>query len=119
MIDSSLKILSTSLAHPRLIKTDAEFISIFLHLYDQYAAGVAKSSYQLFDEGTVTIEAVRPSHIKFFVDPEYLESSLAFGFIDGEKYYKGLSEPCLRMFLESQDKEIIVPFWTLRISLIC
>lgn len=83
--------VSLSLDHPRLLQTDGESIRVFLRKYDQYSNAVKSRARQL-SAYNATTEAVRPVELKFCVDPEYLESSIALVFIDGVESYENITD---------------------------
>lgn len=97
--------VSTSVNHPRLIRTDAESIRIFLSAYDQYAKEVSTRALQLLSTGTATSEAVRPVNLKFCVDAEYLQSTIDLGFIDDVDSYDNLNDDVLRAYLYKKGEE--------------
>lgn len=96
--------MATSVDHPRLIRTDAESIRVFLKLYDQYSNEVKARAQQLTTVGSSSTQVVRPVSLKFCVDPEYLESAIAFGFIEAETY-EDLTDSVLRKYLEKKAEE--------------
>jgi transposase InsO family protein len=96
--------VSTSVNYPRLNKANAESIRVFLRLYDQYVEEVRARAQQLVP-GEVSTEAVRPVKLKFCVDPEYLESIIALGFIKDVQSYESLTDEILRQFLETKSQE--------------
>jgi len=97
--------VTTTVDHPRLEKTDAESIRIFLRLYDQYCNEVTARARQLSTDQGVSTEAVRPVNIMFCVDPEFLESATVLGFIDGADTVEDLTDEMLRDYLDDQAQE--------------
>lgn len=96
--------VTISLDHPRLLETDPEAIRVFLRTYDQYANEVLARAQQL-GTGSSSNEPVRPVDLKFCVNVEFLESSIALGFITGANDYKSLSDELVRTFLEQRAEE--------------
>lgn len=97
--------VTTSVNPPKLIRTDAESIRVFLRLYDQYSKEVTARAQQLTIQGTTTTEAIRPVNLKYCVDPEYLESALALGFIKDISDYDALTDQVLRACLDEKAQE--------------
>ena len=91
--------------HPRLLKQDAKSIHVLLGLHDQFSKEVKARASQIV-EGTFNLtEAVQKLNLKYSVDPEYLQSSLALEFIPGATTYDDLTDDQLRSFLSSKAKE--------------
>lgn len=93
-----------SLDHPRLVHTDPESIRTFLRRYDQYSTTVLARAKQITSEALST-EAINPVDLKFCVDVEFLESSIALGFISNATDYDTLKDQDVREFLEERCKE--------------
>lgn len=96
--------VTITLDHPRLLETDPEAIRIFLRTYDQYANEVRSRAQQLGSSSSST-EPVRPVDLKFCVDVEFLESSIALGFITDAPDYKSLTDEQVRNFLSKRAEE--------------
>ena len=96
--------VTASVNHPRLLRTDSESVRVFLPLYDQYSNEVTARAEQLTVHGATSSEAIRPVNLKFCVDPAYLESAIALGFIEADDY-DSLTDSVLRVHLEGKDKE--------------
>lgn len=60
---------------------------------------------QLSSSRTVTIEAVSPVDLKFYVGPDYLESTVEFDFIPNVLYVEELASQNLCGFLEDKAHE--------------
>jgi len=71
--------VSTSVNHPRLVRTDTESIRAFLWIYDQCAKEVTARTHQLAVGVTATTEAACPVNLKYCVDAEWLECTVALG----------------------------------------
>lgn len=97
----SASVISTSVNHPRLLRTDAESIRIFLRLYDQYKDEVSARALQLTDNGSST-EAVRPVNLKFCVDADWLESAVTLGFINDAESVDEVTDSILREYLDTK-----------------
>ena len=95
--------LAMSVNHPRLVRTDAESIRVFLRLYDQYSKEVTARVEQL-TVSPATTEAVRPVNLKYCVDPEYLESAIDLGLIEDVEN-DDLTDIHLRKYLEGKAEE--------------
>lgn len=91
--------------HPRLTATDAASIRVFLQSYDQYVNGVTERAKQLVSEGNVSGDIVSPVSLPFCVDPEWLESLIALGFIPGVTTAKDLTDFALRSYLNGKCEE--------------
>lgn len=102
---SATSFLTSSVSHPRLLRTDSESVRVFLRLYDQYVREIASRSKQLTVSGSISTEPIRPVNIKYCVDPEIIESALALGFIEGHSNYDKLPESKLRAYLEKKAEE--------------
>ena len=96
--------MSATVDHPRLVKQDPNSIRIFLRLYDQYTNEVLARALQLSDSEQPA-EAGKPVDLKFCVEPEYLESAIALGFIPGVLSYRQLDDTTLRAFLDKKAEE--------------
>lgn len=90
--------------HPRLLETDPEAIRVFLRTYDQYSNEVRSRAKQLGSSSSSS-EPVRPVDFKFCVNVEFLESSIALGFITGAKDYDSLTDEQVRHFLTKRAEE--------------
>ncbi len=98
--------LSTTIDHPKLLKTDAESVRVFLRLYDQYVNEVRSRAQQLGGDKSAALEIARPVNLKFCVDAEFLESAISLGFIPGATSYEELDEKTLRTFFRRQSRGI-------------
>ena len=96
--------VATSVSHLWLLQTDSESVRVFLRLYDQYCKEVLSRPAQRTATGSISTEAVQPVNIKYCVDPEYLESAIALGFIEATSYDE-LSEIDLREHLDQKAQE--------------
>jgi len=97
--------VTTLVSHPRLLRTDADSIRVFLRLYDQYCCEVVARVQKITQSGTVMTESVRPVNLKYCVDPEYLESVIALGFLKDVDDYESLSDETLRSYLDDKAKQ--------------
>lgn len=77
---------------------------MFFRLYDQYCKEVISRAAQLTATGSISTEAIRPVNLKYCVDPEYLESAIALGFIEVISY-DALSDSDLREHLNHKAEE--------------
>ena len=77
----------------------------FFRLYDQYCNEITARAAQLVSEDSVSTECASPVNLKFCVDPEYFESAIALGFIEGATGYDTLTDARLRSYLEEKSKE--------------
>lgn len=98
-------LVSTSVNHPRVVRTDPESVRVFLRQYDQYSKEVIARASQISASGTVPTEAVRPVNITFCVDPEYLESAIALDLISDVESESELTDTVLRSYLERKAEE--------------
>ena len=96
---------TTSVDHSRLLRTDAESIRVFLRSYDHYCHEVVARAQQITRSEMVTTESVRPINLKYCVDPEYLESAISLGFLQGVEDYDSLSDETLREYLDHKAKQ--------------
>lgn len=96
--------VSTTVDHPRLLKTDSAAIRSFLRSYDQYAKEVEERARQL-SRHTVVTEPISPVHLKFCVDADWIESLLTLGFIADTSSYEDLTDELLRSYLEKKAEE--------------
>lgn len=85
----SAQYVSTTVAHPRLDRTDAESVQWFLKLYYQYLNEVKARERQLGDG--LTTEASKPVDLKYCVDVDVRKSSISLGLIDSAKDYDTLN----------------------------
>lgn len=79
--------VSTSLDDPHLLETYPESARTFLLRYNHYSTTVLARSKQITTDSLST-EAIKPVDLKFCVDPEFLESSIALGFIPNAVDYE-------------------------------
>ena len=101
--------ISITVSHPRLVETDAESIRTFLRKYDKYCHEIRSRALQIAG-GSGAADAVKPIDLKFCIDVEYLESSIALGFIPGVDSYETLTDTEVRNFLNSravESKEVV------------
>lgn len=104
------KFVLSSVDHPRLTKTDATSIRVFLRAYDQYATEVKERAKQLAAKDVVSTEVARPVNLKFCVDAEWIESLIALDFLDDVTTYEELSDTRLRAYLDDkavESKEVV------------
>lgn len=80
---------------------EPECIRKFLHLCDQYVNEVVACSRQLRIDADET-DAIQPVHLKFWVNIEFLQSTIALGLIDGATDYKSLSYETPRSYLNTK-----------------
>lgn len=69
-----------SLDHPPLVKTDPEFKRPLLRRFDQYSTTTLALVKQITTDSLST-EVIKPVGLKFCVDPEFLQSSIALGLV--------------------------------------
>lgn len=102
--------VSTSVNHPRLYRVNPKTIRVFLSLYDQYEKEVYERAAQITNVSAVTTEAVRPVSLKYCVDPEYLESLIAFKRIKDVTSEEDRTDQKLRGYLDTkaQDSDVTV-----------
>lgn len=65
--------LTTSISHPRLASVDAEFIQVFLQLFDSYATAINERARQLLGEEHSSTKFISPKSLKFWVSWKQLE----------------------------------------------
>lgn len=97
--------LATAVEHPRLTKTDAASVRLFLRAYDKYTREVTERARQLTGQETITEEATTPVHLKYCVDGEWLESLLDLNLIEDVSTYEDLEDQVLRRYLETKAEE--------------
>lgn len=91
--------VSIKIHHSRLLNNDGELIGVFFCKLDQYANEVHSRAHQLGTESSTT-EPVRPVDMKFCIDADCLESTIALGFIDKVSTHDYLTDAEVRTFLE-------------------
>eukprot|EP00180_Rhodochaete_pulchella_P004327 Plantae.Rhodophyta-Rhodochaete_pulchella.ctg8067.p2 GENE.Plantae.Rhodophyta-Rhodochaete_pulchella.ctg8067~~Plantae.Rhodophyta-Rhodochaete_pulchella.ctg8067.p2 ORF type:complete len:139 (+),score=24.65 Plantae.Rhodophyta-Rhodochaete_pulchella.ctg8067:187-603(+) len=98
--------MSPAVGHPRLVSTDASSLGAFLRSYNQYASKVHERVEQLVVDGVTFTKILAPLHIKSCEDPEWTESLISLGFLDGVPSYDALTEDELRAYLNSKAEEL-------------
>lgn len=83
---------------------DPENIRVLLRRYDQYYHEVTARARQLSPDASSS-EPVRPVNLSFCVDPEYLYSAIALGFIERAETNEDPTDSLLRTHLESLSTE--------------
>ena len=79
---------------------------MFLRLYDQYCKELTARAQQLTATlSSSTKEAIRSVNLKFCIDPKYIQSALALGFIKRFDDYESLTDSALMVYLESKATE--------------
>lgn len=91
--------------HSRLLMTEGESVRIFLKKCDQYSSEVEALEKQLSTDSAKS-EIVTPVGIKFCVDAEYLELSIALGFVFDSKSYKDLADQQVGDFLDKRSSKL-------------
>ena len=107
--NSTSRFVATSVDHPRLTATDASSIRVFLRSYDSYVTEVQERARQIVDS-SVSTEPVKPVNLKFCVDAEWLESTVALGFIEPIDTVEQLTDERFRAYLDSKaedSKEVV------------
>ena len=102
--NSTSRLVATSVDHPRLTATDASSIRVFLRSYDSYVTEVQERARQIVDS-SVSTEPVKPVNLKFCVDAEWLESTVALGFIEPIDTVEQLTDERFRAYLDSKAEE--------------
>lgn len=90
--------VSTTAKHPHLDLADPESVRRFFNLYYQYVEEVKARARKLGDG--ITTEAANPVEIKFCVDVDVLNSTIALGLIDVVDEYDNLTDAKLRTYLD-------------------
>lgn len=81
--------------HPRLRHTDAKSICTFMRNYEQCQ----------ISSNSPNTENVRPVNLKFCVDVDYLQSTIALGFLEGADCYKTLTDSQVQAFVAKRAEE--------------
>ena len=84
--------VTTAVEHPRLTKTDAASVRLFLRAYEQYAREVNERARQVVGEDVISTEAAKPVQMKYCVNAEWLESLIDLDFIPNVSSYNSLSD---------------------------
>lgn len=89
------------------MKKNSESVRRFVRVYDQYTSDVLARPKELAinGESTVATESVRPVNCNVFVDGEFLDPSIALGFIDVANDYNSVADEQVRKFLDGRCKE--------------
>ena len=96
--------VSTSIGHPRLVRTESAFIRKFLGRYDQYCKEITTRALQLAVVDATTTEPVRPVNLTYCVDPEWLRSIVDLNLIPDFTDYEMVKDEILRTFLEERSR---------------
>ena len=96
--------VSTSIGHPRLVRTDSASIRKFLGLYDQYCKEITTRALQLAVVDATNTEPVRPVNLTYCVDPEWLRSIVDLNLIPDLTDYEMVTDEILRTFLEERSR---------------
>lgn len=84
--------VATFFIHPKLLATISESVRIFLRLHDQYSQEITASAAQCSANGSITTKGIRPVSLKYCVDPEYIESSIALDLVPSVISYEDLTD---------------------------
>lgn len=96
--------VSTKVDLPFFVDTDDESTRLFLSLYDWNVAEVTARARKLAPDFAST-EPVRPVDLVFCVNPEYLESSVLLGIIEGVTTKEEYNDLILRHHMENKAAE--------------
>lgn len=107
---NGLNFILSSVDHPRLTKTEALFIRVFLYAYNQYATEVKEHAKQPTANDIVSTEISRPVNLKFCVDSEWVKSLIALKLLDDGLMYDDLNDERLQKYLDDRSiksKEVV------------
>lgn len=105
MLAISSKFVSPTVDHLRLQTADASSVRIFLSAYAQYDAKLYRRERQLVGQNAVWTKAAKPGSLKVYVDTEWLQSTVALGFIDNVTAIEDLMQSKLSTLLISKSEE--------------
>lgn len=87
---------------PFFARLDSESIRIFLSKYDAYTRELKARASQLVQEGSQSLEPIRPVFLVYCVDSEQVESAVELDMTEGYTDVKDLSDDQLRTYLENE-----------------
>lgn len=97
----SRKFIAKNVDHSPLSTANALSIRVFLRVYDQYAVQIEARAHKLVRHAAVPTKPVTPLSLKFCVDPKWLDSTLAPGFIERFTTVDNATNIALRGYPES------------------
>lgn len=100
------RFFSTAVEHPRLAKTDAASVRLFLRRpNDQYVCIGKERARQIVGQEAISSEAATPLQMKFCVDAEWLGSLIELHFLPEVPSYDEVNDEQLRDYLSKKAEE--------------